>query len=94
MKIRIKYQDIVNYILGTSSYHPLEFVVDPMRYEVGSDHIYDIKAQKKHQQNDDYCKFISKIEILKSAVKDFDSLQVQSFCREIEQFAPLEINLS
>mgnify|MGYP007090447608 CR=1 FL=1 len=39
-------------------------------------------------------KFIEKMNTLKSAAKEFDSLQIQAFCREIEQFAPLEINLS
>jgi hypothetical protein len=45
-------------------------------------------------QNDDYSKFMQKISTLKMAVKNFDTLQVQGFCREIEQFAPLEVRLS
>jgi hypothetical protein len=93
MKIRIKYQDIVNYVLGTCSYHPLELIIDPMRYVVCSDHIYDIKTQTTYPQDNDYYKFIKKINVLKSAAKDFDSIQIQNFCREIEQFTPLEINL-
>jgi hypothetical protein len=94
MKIRIKYQDIVNYVLGSCSYHPLELIIDPIRYEISGDSIRDTRTQEIYQQENDYCKFIEKMNTLKSAAKEFDSLQIQAFCREIEQFAPLEINLS
>jgi len=93
MKIRIKYQDIVNYVLGSCSYHPLELQIDPMRYEIKNNSILDTKTQIDHPQEEDYCKFIAKVEQLKLAAHDFDSLQVQGFCREIEDFSPLEINL-
>ncbi len=93
MKINIKYHDIVNYVLGTCSYHPMELVIDPIRYMIDDDLIYDRKMQKCFPQNEDYRKFMDKILILKESAKDFDTLQVQGFCREIEQFAPLEVNL-
>jgi hypothetical protein len=93
MKIRIKYQDIVNYVLGSCSYHPLELEIDPMRYEIKANSILDTKAQIEHPQEEDYCNFIAKVEQLKLAAHDFNPLQVQEFCREIEDFSPLEINL-
>jgi hypothetical protein len=93
MKIRIKYQDIVNYILGSCSYHPLELVIDPMKYDIENTFIQDKKTAKVYDQTEDYCKFMTKVSILKNSAKEFDALQVQGFCREIEQFAPLEINL-
>jgi hypothetical protein len=93
MKIRIKYQDIVNYVLGSCSYHPLELEIDPMRYEIKANSILDTKTQIEHPQEEDYCNFIVKVEQLKLAAHDFNSLQVQEFCREIEDFSPLEINL-
>ena len=71
----------------------MELVIDPMRYKIGENYISDSKTGELFYQNDDYCKFMKKISILKMAVKDFDTLQVQGFCREIEQFAPLEVNL-
>ncbi len=94
MKINIKYHDIVNYVLGFCSYHPLELVIDPLRYKIGEDYISDLKTGYLLYQNDDYSKFMQKISTLKMAVKNFDTLQVQGFCREIEQFAPLEVRLS
>lgn len=93
MKINIKYQDIINYVLGSCGYHPLEFEIDPMRYEIKNNSILDIKAQIDYPQEEDYCKFFAQVEKLKSAARDFDSLQVQGFCREMEDFSPLEINL-
>jgi hypothetical protein len=94
MKINIKYHDIVNYVLGFCSYHPLELIIDPLRYKIGDDYISDSKTGYLFYQNDDYSKFMQKISTLKMAVKNFDTLQVQGFCREIEQFAPLEVRLS
>lgn len=94
MKINIKYHDIVNYVLGFCSYHPLELVIDPLRYKIGDNYISDTTTGELFYQNDDYCKFMQKILILKVAAKNFDTLQVQGFCREIEQFAPLEVKLS
>ena len=94
MKIRIKYQDIVNYVLGSCGYHPLELIIDPVKYEIENDFIRDKKTSIIYHQEDDYSKFMKKILILKASAKDFDALQIQGFCREIEQFAPLEINLS
>jgi len=94
MKINIKYHDIVNYVLGFCSYHPLELVIDPLQYKIGDDYISNSKTGELFYQNDDYSKFMQKILILKMAAKSFDTLQVQGFCREIEQFAPLEVRLS
>jgi hypothetical protein len=94
MKINIKYHDIVNYVLGFCSYHPLELVIDPLQYKIGDDYISNSKTGELFYQNDDYSKFMQKILILKMAAKSFDTLQVQGFCREIEQFAPLEVKLS
>ena len=94
MKINIKYHDIVNYVLGFCSYHPLELVIDPLQYKIGEDYISNSKTGELFYQNDDYSKFMQKILILKMAAKSFDTLQVQGFCREIEQFAPLEVRLS
>jgi len=71
----------------------MELVIDPIRYMIDDDLIYDRKMQKCFPQNKDYRKFMDKILILKESAKDFDTLQVQGFCREIEQFAPLEVNL-
>jgi len=71
----------------------MELVIDPIRYMIDDDLIYDRKMQKCFPQNEDYRKFMDKILILKESAKDFDTLQVQGFCREIEQFAPLEVNL-
>jgi uncharacterized membrane-anchored protein len=93
MKIRIKYQDIVNYVLGSCGYHPLELVIDPVKYEIENTFIRDKKTEIVYNQEEDYTKFMEKISTLKSCIKDFDALQIQCFCREIEQFAPLEINL-
>lgn len=93
MKINIKYQDIVNYVLGSCSYHPLELAIDPVRYVIGDCCISDTKTNAIYNQNDDYCKFMTRVRVLKVAAKNFDALQVRSFCREIEEFAPLEINL-
>jgi hypothetical protein len=93
MKINIKYHDIVNYVLGSCGYHPLELAVDPVKYIIGEDCIKDKKTGKIRYQDEDYFKFMQKIRTLKDCCKDFDTLQIQSFCREIEQFAPLEVNL-
>lgn len=93
MKISLKYQDIVNYVLGSCSYHPLELEIDPTRYEIKSDGILDTKTQIIYPQEEEYGQFIAKVCKLKLAAHDFDSLQIQGFCREIEDFSPLEINL-
>jgi hypothetical protein len=94
MKARIKYQDIVNYVLGTTSYHPLEFVLDPMRYEIRNSNIFDKKTHQCYQQEDEFFKFNMQVAGLKNLVNEMDSLQIQTFCRELERFSPLQINLN
>lgn len=93
MKINIKCHDLVNYVLGTCRYHPLELEIDPTRYEISENSILDIKTKTVFAQEEDYRLFMKKINTLKLAISDYDSSQVQAFCREIEDLSPLQINL-
>lgn len=93
MKINIKHHDIVNYVLGSCNYHPLELSIDPVAYVISDTHIMDAKTNQIYTQGEEYCIFMTKVRQLKTVAKNFDTLQVQGFCREIEDFSPLEINL-
>jgi hypothetical protein len=93
MKINIKHHDIVNYVLGSCSYHPLELSIDPVRYAIADGCISDTKTNEVYLQSEDYCVFMTKVRLLKTVAKNCDASQVQEFCREIEDFSPLKINL-
>ena len=82
MNIKIKKEDIFDYVVGNSHYDPIEKTIDPTRYEVFDCGIYDNAAKKTIQQGDDYIHFCSQVSYLKKS---------DQLCLELEEIAPTHI---
>jgi hypothetical protein len=85
MKYNINYQHVLDYVLGTSSYHPLEMALDPRRYEIHDDRIFDKSNNSYLPQEKDYCDFCSQVRWLKDYQSAMEKEQVFGACRIIAQ---------
>jgi|TARA_R110000824_G_scaffold130635_1_gene292611 hypothetical protein len=90
--ISIKKEDIFNFIVGTSGFDPIEKCIDPKRYEVYDEFIYDHKTGRAIEQNESFCDFSSEANELRQHYKELP-LDVQFFTDKLHQSAPKEITL-
>ena len=54
MKIKIKSEDIFDYVVGNSNYDAIEKDLDPRRFEIFDVSIYDHKAKVFYDQSKEY----------------------------------------
>lgn len=94
MQYNINYHNVLDYVLGTSQYHPFEVVLDPMRYEFFEDHVFDRKTNSMIPQSKEYSDFFSSVRWLKDYQSSLEREQVFGACRMIEQRASFPIILN
>lgn len=95
MKIKIKKEDIFDYVVGNSSYDAIEKQIDPTRYEVFDCGIYDNNTKTIVDQDEvyvQYCKHVSNLRANARADK-MSYQEIERICQEIEEIAPTEIKL-
>lgn len=100
MKIKIKKEDILEYITGETQYDAIEKIIDPTRYEVFDCGIYDNHAKKMLQQGAAYEHYCFLVRETVQAVREqtppiTENLKKKlvEVCSAIELMAPTEINL-
>lgn len=93
MNIKIKKEDIFDYVVGNSHYDPIEKTIDPTRYEVFDCGIYDNAAKKTIQQGEDYIHFCSQVSYLKKSAPNMERKEIDQLCLELEEIAPTHIIL-
>jgi hypothetical protein len=92
-KIKISASDIFDYVVGNSSYDPIERCIDPTRFEVFDVAIYDNQNKLSLEQDEKFLFFSSEVSKLRSIAKEMDPREIQSLCNELAEVAPTEINL-
>ena len=92
-KIRVKKHDIVDYVIGNSSFDPIEKCIDPIRYEVFDTFIFDKKSRQDIPQGKKFCKFEKELIKLKTYARKMDNSEIDSICTELEEIAPSFLNL-
>tara|TARA_R110000744_G_scaffold121359_1_gene225973 strand:+ start:21 stop:314 length:294 start_codon:yes stop_codon:yes gene_type:complete len=92
-KIRVKKHDIFDYIIGHSSFDPIEKCIDPIRYEVFDTFIFDKEARQDIPQGKKFCKFEKELIKLKTYARKMDNSEIDSICSELEEIAPSFLNL-
>jgi hypothetical protein len=92
-KIKISTNDIFDYVVGNSSYDPIERCIDPTRFEVFDVTIYDNQNKLSLKQDEKFLFFSSEVSKLRSISKEMDPREIQSLCNELAEIAPTEINL-
>jgi hypothetical protein len=93
MKVKITKEDIFYYVTGISCYDALERIIDPTRYELHPDSIWDKTSGKFIKQIEDYVYYYSKVRNLKEFAPKMEVSEIRRLCEEIEEIAPKEINV-
>jgi hypothetical protein len=93
IKIQITKEDIFYYVVGISSYDALERILDPTRYELYPDAIWDKTSGKWWNQESDYVNYYSHVNRLKEFAPKMQVSEIHQLCAEIEEIAPKEINV-
>lgn len=93
-KIKINANDIFDYVVRNTNYDPIERCIDPTRYEIFDVSIYDHKAKVFYDQSDQYKNFCSQVSKLRSNTKEMMTSEIISICKELEEIAPTEVNLT
>lgn len=89
--IKISSKNIFNYVVGNSSYDPIERCIDPTRFNVSGTNIYDNSSKQSYPQDERFYFFYSEVKKLRSMAKEMDIREIQSICDELEQIAPVKI---
>ena len=91
MEIKIAKQDIFYYVAGISSYDALERIIDPTRYELYPDTIWDKVNGAFIKQDESYALYYSQVNKLKELAPKMESSEIRRLCEEIAEIAPKEI---
>ena len=94
VKIKVSRYDIFDYVVGNSTFDPIEKCIDPIRYEVFDTFIFDSKEKTNIDQDDEFCKFEWEVSKLRSRARKMDKLEIDRICEELEEIAPQSLNLS
>jgi hypothetical protein len=93
MDIKVTKEDIFNYIVGNTSYDPIEKIIDPTRYEVFDCGIYDHFKKVTIKQKEDYNYFTSQVSNLRKSVSKMQRKEIDQICLELEEIAPINVIL-
>ena len=91
MNIEIQYEDIFNYVVGNTTYDPIERQVDPQRYEVYDYAIYDHYLKESIPQSEEYYNYTDHLRKLKGKAPNMDNSEIKRICKEIQEIAPKTI---
>ena len=94
MQIKINQSDIFDYVVGNSVYDPIEKIIDPTWYEVFDVSIYNRKKKEFYDQSLEYKNFCNQISQLRRNAANMDRAEIIRICVELEETAPVEINLT
>ena len=94
VKIKVSRYDIFDYVVGNSTFDPIEKCIDPLRYEVFDTFIFDSKEKTNIDQDDEFCKFEWEVSKLRNRARKMDKLEIDRICEELEEIAPQSLNLS
>ena len=98
-KIDINRNDIFNYVVGKSSFDPIEHCIDPTQYEVQEEFIYDHQESKIMGQDEDFIYFNKELAKLRKLVQGEDTshkigrAEIIRICKELEDIAPKSVKL-
>ena len=94
MRIKIEQADIFNYVVGNTTYDPIERQIDPEKYEVYDHAIYDHTRKVSIPQSETYHNYMEHLRNLKERAKDMDSFEITKLSEEIHEISPKHININ
>jgi len=93
MEIKVKKEDIFDYVVGNTNYDPIEKIIDPTRYEIFDCGIYDNATKKIIEQEEDYNYFTFQVSHLRKSAAKMQRQEISQLCLELEEIAPTHIIL-
>ena len=93
IKLNINQNDIFDYVVGNSNYDPIEKSIDPVRYEIFDESIYDNFLKVSIPQKEDYKNFCSQVSKLRRESSKMSRAEVISICEELFEIKPEEISI-
>ncbi len=94
MRIKIEQADIFNYVVGNTTYDPIERQIDPEKYEVYDHAIYDHSRKVSIPQSETYHNYMEHLRNLKERAKGMDNFEIQKLSEEIQEISPKHININ
>ena len=88
---KVLIEDVFRYVVGTTSFGPLEKQIDPTIFEVYLKDIYNNNTKEMVRQSQDFIVFQKELAVLKSKASDMSSQEILSVCEEIAEIAPSTI---
>jgi hypothetical protein len=93
MKVKITKEEIFYYVTGISCYDALERFIDPTKYDLQTDSIYDKVNNRLIPQESDYVYYMEQVSKLKEFARTMQVNEIRHLCEEIAEIAPKEINV-
>lgn len=93
MKVKITKEHIFYYVTGISCYDALELIIDPTKYELQTDCIWDKVNGKFISQESGYVYYVERVRKLKEFAPKMSASEIRGLCAEIEEIAPKEIHV-
>ena len=93
LNLKITRNDIFDYAIKNTLYHPIERFIDPTTYDIDSVSILNKKTKERVSQLKDYKSFYQQLEALKKNAKEMQTSEILQLCEELEEIAPKTINL-
>ena len=92
MQLNIRSQDITDYVLGRSNFHPVEKQIDPTVFDIGFNYVR-AKNGEVFDQLPEFVFFCEQLETLRRNSKQKPFLEIMRLCSDLEEVAPTGINL-
>jgi hypothetical protein len=93
MEIKVTKEDIFNYVVGNTSYDPIEKEIDSDRYEVFDCGIYDHFEKIMLDQEQEYYYFAAQISKLRKSASQMQRKEIDQMCLELEEISPTNVIL-
>jgi len=91
--IKIKKEDILDYVTNISQYDPIEKCIDAEIYEVFDEFIYNRYTRETLVQDQDFINFSKQVSILRSKASKMSNKETSLICEELEEIAPTYVKL-
>ena len=96
--IKVNRNDIFNYVVGKTQFDPIEHCIDPTRYEVQQDFIYDFDQRLRIEQAKDFIFFNKEVYKLREIIQNPDTkisrAEIIKICEELMEIAPKTVKLT
>jgi hypothetical protein len=93
MKVAITKEDIFHYVVGISCYDALERIIDPTKYDLRADYIWDKVNGTFIPQESDYVYYMKEVAKLKEFAVKMQTSEIRRLCEELQELSPKEINV-